>query len=204
MLLRDLQLSDSLKKINHQIDIDYFGEIYSFQHTLLSKIKNILDSLKLQQYSHIELEYNQLVVRISIGEQLLIVKFIKECSTKHMPLSAGLDLWKGVCSYASQTEEKMNKEISHVAILIKKEFQKFSSDEIENIKMLNPKVWKIENSFEIKEKNFHDITFIMREHLLLEKFNLLNSLLNMGLSASNCWIITKEDKTTYFNKVYNS
>lgn len=91
---------------------------------------------------------------------------------------------------------KYNEKINEIKIII----DSFSKSEIEKIKSLNPIVKYFSKN---KVKN-NEYNIIIREHLLLEKLNLVMGLIDSGFSVRDIYFIAKEDKTKYNSKVLNT
>ena len=65
------------------------------------------------------------------------------------------------------------------------------------IKTLNPKLNETVKSFQDANIDLSGARILMREHFLLEKYNLLQSLFALGLRPASCCVISKTDRTPY-------
>lgn len=202
MLLNQLLVKSEINLIDFKID--YIGEIYSHNQTLIFQIKNLINSLDLVNDTVLQIGSKEIIVKINKDNEILFIKFSHEYSAKPMPLSAGLKLWRVIYAIYPSLNQVISHRLTDIIDCFKKICIEFSLDEIQKINLLNPKVNYIKSFFDQSNIDISDNYFIIREHLLLEKFNLLDALISLGMKPSNCWIITKEDKTTYFNKIYKT
>lgn len=80
-------------------------------------------------------------------------------------------------------------------------FMPFTSSERSELSALNPLVGKMVGSYARSGFDLSDTTLFFREHLLLEKMNLLAGLLELGLEPARTIVIGKPDATFYRHRV---
>lgn len=80
-------------------------------------------------------------------------------------------------------------------------FEMFNAKEIEQINNLNPLLSNLAEQYLLDNICLEDVVIVIREHLLLEKLNLVRALLKLGVKAHNCIFVAKDDKTLYVDRV---
>jgi S-adenosyl-L-homocysteine hydrolase, NAD binding domain len=89
----------------------------------------------------------------------------------------------------------------HVASVIGAVFDPFTSAELAELSQLNPLVWRTAAAYAGLGTSLSEITLLFREHLLLEKMNLLLALLDRGLRPPRTIVFGKSDHTFYRYRV---
>lgn len=77
----------------------------------------------------------------------------------------------------------------------------FNKKEIKQINALNPLLAHLTKQYLLDNICLEEVVIVIREHLLLEKLNLVLSLFKLGLKPSNCFFVAKDDKTLFVNRV---
>lgn len=80
-------------------------------------------------------------------------------------------------------------------------FEMFNDKEIEQINNLNPLLSNLTEQYLLDNICLEDIVIVIREHLLLEKLNLVLALMKLGMKSYNCIFVAKDDKTLYVDRV---
>jgi S-adenosylhomocysteine hydrolase len=110
-------------------------------------------------------------------------------------LRAGLDLYEVVVGLRNAPEELS----SGFVRTLRQRLQRFSGSERERIRRLNPLVWDVAGSW--PKRSLSHVTLVVRDHLLLEKLNLMYALLELGLDPRRCMFLGKEDDSLFASHV---
>lgn len=89
---------------------------------------------------------------------------------------------------------------SELAGELEQQLAPFSTSELDAIARLNPLVARIAEEH-AAQRPLALFDMVVRDHLLLEKYNLLSALVRLGLDASRCWVVRKLDATRYGERV---
>ena len=115
------------------------------------------------------------------------------------PLRAGLPRVEIAAASMCRTGKN---QIDCVLTRVRAAVQRFSSSEIARVAELNPLLTATCDAY-LKAgcDQLQDVNLVFRDHLLIEKFNLVRELVRVGLRPSRCWIIGKEDQSLYSHQV---
>jgi len=183
--------------------MSYLGQVNSFLPYCLSIMQKISSEIQVSNNFICSLEEvkEELRLYISCNDQKSKIWILckKNNNNKyHYPLSAGLETYDFML--AAQSEELIKNFVEEVAL---KYLNNFSPEMLKRIRELNPLLNLLKKVYKSASINLSNITLIFRDHLLLEKINIITSLIELGLNPLNCWIIPKKDKNLYNREVYN-
>lgn len=138
-------------------------------------------------------------------ENKSIMLFAQEVSTNEPGFCA--PLFADMCAYEITAFgfvdrfAALDTDFSRELICIEKMLLPFTQDELRKIRTLNPLTWELARGYLRKKADLSEITLIVREHMLLEKLNLLTALFAIGLRPEQTYVIRKPDHTLYQNRV---
>lgn len=183
--------------------ISYLGKINSLLPYCSSIMEKI--SLEIQSYNmficSLEDIKEGIMLSISIRDQesKIWISCKKNNQNEYIhPLSAGLDTYNFML--AAQSTEIIKVFIEEIIL---KYINNFSAEMLMRIRELNPLLNLLKQVYKNSGTNLSNTILIFRDHLLIEKINIITSLIELGLEPNYCWIVPKEDKNLYNKEVYN-
>lgn len=155
---------------------------------IMKEAEIVVDSSKTDQviFRIIRANYNFLIVVMLSSNRTPLFS----SNIKHFDVQLVYDKW-GLAL----------KELMKLRLHLLESFSGFHHDELVQIRKLNPLLTYYSAYFQSLQISLKEINLVIREHLLLEKMNLVYALISLGLRPENCFFIAKEDMTLYSIKV---
>lgn len=187
--------------LRHQISTSTLGKVYSDFFSMMKTCRATFyysEGFNIQ-YEFFENNKFKVLIENNNKNEFIIFNFnYFEYEKNAYPLQAGFPYYEILL-----TENHTNEYFDDLKMKMSFYINKFSELEIERIEELNPKIEIITKYYLDNHIDLRKMSIVIREHLLLEKLNLFKSLIRLGVDPNQCWIITKEDKSLYFEKVFN-